>query len=133
VPTGCPAPRHVVRKNVPGWKNTSNPRSPANETVSWEVGGVVLRMNIRTSVVGLALVELQNASGATIAGYSLLQSDSIKGNYINKTVSWGTTLGHTDHMTNQHTNSLSRLAGQWVAVKVVMTDADLFSFSLGCM
>ena len=76
------------------------------------------------------MIELQNSLGQGIPGFSLAESDMVKGNYINKTVSWrlpATAQGHA-----QHSNSLTALEGRKVAVKIAMTDADLFSISIGC-
>eukprot|EP01051_Picozoa_sp_SAG22_P002755 SAG22_NODE_126_length_18820_cov_10.207788_2_plen_212_part_00 len=133
VPSGCPLPR----------VNTHS-----NDTV----GGVVLRVNLQTSVVGFAMFELQHGGdgdgdeegpgpgadgeqvereGNPVPGYELDRSDHLKGNFIDHPASWWR--GSSSHAKDGHTNSLSALAGRWVAVKVVLTDADLFSLTFDCM
>ena len=63
VPEGCPPARHS-----------------ANGT--HVVGGVVLKVNLVTSVVGYVKIELQDASGDALDGFSLETSDQLKGNCV---------------------------------------------------
>ena len=63
VPEGCPPARH-------------------NANGTHVVGGVVLKVNLVTSVVGYVVIELQDASGNALDGFSLEMSDQLKGNCV---------------------------------------------------
>ena len=58
VPEGCPPAKH-------------------NANGTHVVGGVVLRVNLVTSVVGYVVIELQDASGNALEGFSLEMSDQL--------------------------------------------------------
>jgi hypothetical protein len=89
-------------------------------------GGLNLQVNIQTSVVGLLFLELQVLSETGVEwrpapGFSLDESDPIRGNFLAKAASW-----------RRGTADLSSLAGKKVRVHAAMVDAKLFSFVFGC-
>ena len=90
-----------------------------NRTVM--AGGVQLRLNVETSVVGGVSVEVQY-KGKAVQGMDLASSDQIKGNSLGAVASWS----------NGLLSSLYKLAGQKVQLVVTMNDAKLFSVELGC-
>ena len=87
-------------------------------------GGIVLRVNIKSSVAGLAMFEVRDASGAPVPGRTLADADPIRGNYMSKTVKWA------------GSSSLSFLGdvpnGRAIRVHGAMVDAELFSIELSC-
>ncbi len=78
--------------------------------------GEELEINYSSSAVGSIRFELQDESGEPFPGYALNDSREIIGDQISRIVSW---TGGTD---------LSSLAGKTVRMRVVLHDADLFSF-----
>ncbi|MBN2376860.1 MAG: hypothetical protein JXD22_10680 [Sedimentisphaerales bacterium] len=77
--------------------------------------GERLVINFATSAAGYVRVEIQDAAGEALAGYSLEQSRELIGNEIERVVSWG---GKSD---------VSELAGRPIRLRFVMKDADLYS------
>ena len=85
-------------------------------------GGVVVQLNLETSVVGFAAVEVQR-NGRPVLGYSLNESDPIQGNLIDAVASWG----------GARRASLSPLlGGGTMSLKVALTDAKLFAVRVVC-
>lgn len=78
--------------------------------------GSSLWINYSTSAVGSVKVEVQDASGAALPGYSMDQSSEIFGDELNRRVTWN---AGTD---------LSALAGKAVRLRFLLRDADLYSF-----
>lgn len=78
--------------------------------------GKALSINFSTSAAGSVRVEIQDAAGQRIPGYTLADCPEVVGDEIERTVSW------------KRGTDLSRLAGQPVRLRFVMKDADLFSF-----
>ncbi len=81
--------------------------------------GKELEINYRTGAPGYVRVEIQDAAGAPIPGYTLEDCPEIIGDEIERVVAWK---GGTD---------VSRLAGQPVRLRFVMKDADLFALRFG--
>lgn len=79
-------------------------------------GGNRLELNYSTSAPGSVRVELQDADGSAIPGFSLAESRELVGDNIDQTYGW---TGGTD---------VSKLAGKTVRLRFVLKDADLFSF-----
>ena len=77
--------------------------------------GKELTVNFTTSAAGSVQVELQDAGGKPLPGFSLDDNDVLFGDTIDRTVSWN---GVTD---------LSPLAGQPIRIRFVLHDADLYS------
>jgi hypothetical protein len=61
-------------------------------------------------------VELQDSSGKPLAGYGLDSCDEIYGDQLNRAVRWK---GKSD---------LKKQVGEAVRLRIVLRDADLFSF-----
>ncbi len=78
--------------------------------------GNSLRINYSTSSAGFIKIEVQDESGTAIEGFSLDDCPEIFGDRINGLVAW----------TSDH--SLSELSGTTVRLRIVMKDADLYSF-----
>ena len=77
-----------------------------------------LELNFATSAAGMIRVELQNAAGETIAGYSADDCDPLIGDHISRAVSWQ---GKTD---------LSQLVATPLRLRFVMHDADLYALQV---
>ena len=78
--------------------------------------GKKLAMNFSTSAAGGIHVEIQDAGGKPIEGFSLADCPEIFGDQLEQTVDWLTG------------SDVSGLAGQPVRLRFVLSDADLFSF-----
>ena len=74
-----------------------------------------LSLNYATSAGGSVRVEIQDASGHPLTGYSLADCRNIVGDEIERTVSWK---GGPD---------VSSLAGQVVRLRFALLEADLFA------
>ena len=77
--------------------------------------GQELEINYRTSAPGVVRVELQDAAGQPISGYTLDDCPEIIGDEIARRVAW------------KQGPDVSRLGGQRVRLRFVMKDADLFA------
>ncbi len=77
--------------------------------------GKHLYLNFSTSAAGEIRVEIQNAKGQPIPGFSLQDAEPIIGNEIERAVSW------------KNGSDVSRLAGKVVRLRFVMKDADLYA------
>ncbi len=75
-----------------------------------------LLMNYATSAAGTVRVEIQDADGQPISGFTLADCPEIYGDQIDHPITWA---GQSD---------LSRLAGKSIRVKITLSDADLYSF-----
>ena len=78
-----------------------------------------LNLNVSTSVGGSARVEIQDADGTALKGYSLRDCDEIYGDFLDLRVSWK---GAAD---------LSALVGKPLRLRFALSDADLYSFRFG--
>jgi hypothetical protein len=78
--------------------------------------GKELEINFSTSAAGSVRVELQDASGKPIAGHTAADCQEQIGNEIDRVVRWK---GGAD---------VSALAGKPVRMRLVLKDADIFSF-----
>jgi hypothetical protein len=81
--------------------------------------GSRLRLNYSTSAVGWLKVELQDAAGKPMDGFSLDDCPEIFGDKLDAAVSWGAT------------QDVSRLGGKPVRLRFVMSDCDLYAFRFG--
>ena len=70
----------------------------------------------KTSAGGTVRVEMQDASGQAIEGFTVADSDEINGNYTRVAVSWN------------DSSDVSALAGRAVRLRFVMRDCKLYSF-----
>jgi len=84
-------------------------------TVPIVFAGNSLHLNVQTSMAGGMQVELLR-DGEPIAGYSAAEADVIRGNFIDRTVTWN---GSSD---------VSALAGSPIQLRFVMRDTKLYAF-----
>jgi len=77
--------------------------------------GDKLVINYSTSSIGHVKVELQDAGGRPLPGFTLAESDEIVGDEIRRTVTW------------KGSEDVSSLAGRPVRLRFAMKDADLYS------
>lgn len=77
--------------------------------------GNTLTLNFATSAAGDIRVEIQDATGQPIPGFTLNESAELFGDSLSRTVTW------------KNGRDLSRLAGQPIRLRFVLRDADLFS------
>ncbi|PYV07895.1 MAG: hypothetical protein DMG07_27310 [Acidobacteria bacterium] len=80
--------------------------------------GKRLELNCATSAVGFVKVEIQEATGAPIAGFSERDGEEVFGDHLERRVGWGP----------EHSGDLARLGGRTVRLRFVLRDADLYSF-----
>ena len=78
-----------------------------------------LSLNVSTSVGGTVRVEIQDADGTALDGYSLSDCDEIYGDFLDLRVSWK---GAAD---------LRALVGKPLRLRFALSDADLYSFRFG--
>ncbi|MBX3011020.1 MAG: hypothetical protein KF832_05910 [Caldilineaceae bacterium] len=78
--------------------------------------GKQLTINAATSAVGSVRVELQDAAGQPVPGFTLADADEFFGDAIAQTVTWQ---GQAD---------LTALAGKPIRIRFVLADADLYAF-----
>ena len=81
-----------------------------------DFSGSKLELNYSTSAAGRLRVELLDISGTPVDGFGTDDYDALIGDEISRFVSWK---GSTD---------LSKIVGQAVRVRFVMSDADVYSF-----
>ncbi len=84
-------------------------------TKSLRFEGGKLQLNCATSAAGSIRVEIQDADGKPLPGFTLQDCTEIFGNSIERTVSW------------KSGGDLSKLAGQSVRLRFVMKDADVYA------
>jgi hypothetical protein len=82
--------------------------------------GSKLALNFATSAVGHIRVEIQDAAGQPIPGFSLADSLDVIGDETDRVVLWKRTEG-------KPTPDVSPLAGRPVRLRFVMKDADLYA------
>lgn len=89
----------------------------AGEMVTWplQFSGGTLKLNYATSAGGSVRVELQDADGRPLPGFTLSECRVLVGDTLDQTVTW----------TNG--NDVSSLAGKAVRLRFVLQEADLFA------
>lgn len=88
-------------------------------TKPFTFAGDRLLLNFATSAAGGIRVELQDADGKPISGFSAADCHELIGNEIERAVSW------------QSGSNLGKLAGQPVRLRFEMKDADLYALRFG--
>ena len=108
--------------NVPLEQLPQMATQPVRVPGSSSVTKPYLLLNIQTSSVGFAVVELRNPdTGQALEGFSFNKSDLIRGNTLAAAASWD----------NGQVGSLDSFRGKLVTVAVAMADSDLFSVWFG--
>jgi hypothetical protein len=77
--------------------------------------GKRLALNFATSAAGHLRVELQDAGGKPLPGYTLSDSDELYGDTLDRTVTW------------KGKANVEALAGKPIRLRTVLSEADLFS------
>lgn len=77
--------------------------------------GHELSLNFATSAAGYIRIEIQDESGQPLPGFSLAECDELFGDTIDRVVSW------------QDRTELSALAGRPLRLRMILSDADLYS------
>jgi len=80
------------------------------------VAGSSLTLNFSTSVVGSARVELQDANGTPLPGFTIQECNDIFGDSLDRCVGWVSK------------GELAILAGKPIRLRFALKDADLYSF-----
>jgi hypothetical protein len=107
----------VVRQRLDGFMSADvDHRGGWLETPALIFTGNRLRLNIDTGSMGTAFVELRDAEGKPIEGYTLDSCVEIGGNFIDQTVYWN---GNAD---------VSPLAGKSIRIHFNLTRTKLYSF-----
>jgi hypothetical protein len=78
--------------------------------------GNQLEINFSTSAAGSIGIELQDENGKPLPGFTLEECPEIYGDEIERTVEWNSNA------------DLSKLEGKPVRMRIVLKDADLYSF-----
>jgi hypothetical protein len=84
-------------------------------TRPFRFSGSRLELNVATSAAGGVRVEIQDANGRPIPGYTLEEAQEIMGDDVARVAAW------------RSGADVSRLAGRPVRLRFVMRDADLYS------
>jgi len=84
--------------------------------------GQNLVLNYATTAAGSVRVEILNAEGKPIPGFTLQESPLLFGDEVAATVAWPRSRSQTD------SNPLKALAGTIVRLRFVLQDADLYAF-----
>ncbi len=88
-------------------------------TKPFTFSGRRLELNYETSAAGSIRLEIQDAAGRAISGYTLEDSTGLFGDEISRVYTW------------KDGSDVSRLAGKPVRLRFVIRDADLYSFRFG--
>ena len=107
--------RYTVR--LDGFVSANAPyRGGELVTKSLTFDGSRLEINFSTSAAGGLRVELQDAAGKPLPGYSIADCDVQFGDQVDRVVSW------------KGSQDLSRLAGKPLRLRIELKDADLYAF-----
>lgn len=107
--------RHTIR--IDGFASLHARRAPGEVvTKPIVVAGGELTLNFSTSAAGSVRVELQEADGTPIPGFALDDCDELFGDSLDRAATWK---GRAD---------VSRIAGRPIRLRLVLSDADVYSF-----
>jgi hypothetical protein len=107
--------RYTIR--LDGFVSLSAPLAGGElTTVPLTFQGKRLSINYATSAAGSLRVEIQDAAGQPIPGFTLGEADELFGDSVDQHVFW------------KHGDDVGRLAGQPVRLRFVLHDADVFAF-----
>ena len=106
--------RYTLR--IDGFASLFAPRDGGElVTRAFRFRGDRLAVNVATSAAGSVRVEIQDASGKPIPGYTLAESHEIFGDALEHPVEW------------KSTSSVSRLSGKPIRLRFVLREADLYA------
>lgn len=110
----------IVRQRLDGFvAAAADHRGGSLRTPPLVFRGQCLRLNIDTGAMGTAFVEIQNAEGQPIAGFSMQDCEEIGGNFVDQRVYWK---GNSD---------VAGLAGKPVRLRFNLKRAKLYAFQFG--
>ena len=78
--------------------------------------GDKLALNFSTSAAGSIRIEIQDANGTPIPGFTLADAPEIFGDALDQVVPW------------KDNHTLAELSGKPVRLRLVMKDADIYAF-----
>ena len=106
--------RYTLR--IDGFASLFAPREGGElVTRAFRFRGDRLAVNVATSAAGSVRVEIQDATGKPIPGYTLAESHEIFGDALEHPVEW------------KSTSSVSRLSGTPIRLRFVVREADLYA------
>ena len=85
-------------------------------TKPFKFAGTRLEINFATSAVGSVRIELQNPAGKPLSGFALSDCNETVGDRIRHVVRW------------KAGDDLAKIAGQTIRMRIVLKDADVYSF-----
>lgn len=107
----------IVRQRLDGFVSAdADHRGGWLETPPLTFRGNRLRLNLDTGAMGTAFVELRDAAGQPIPGFTLAEAEEIGGNFIDQVVYWK---GKSD---------IGSLAGQPIRLHIKLKRAKLYAF-----
>ena len=107
--------RYTIR--IDGFVSLSAPMEGGEATTKpFVFSGNQLEINFSTSAAGSIRIELQDENGKPLPGFTLEECPEIYGDKIERTVEWNSNA------------DLGKLAGKPVRMRIVLKDADLYSF-----
>ena len=110
--------RYSIRKD--GFVSASSPLEGGSFVTKPIIfDGEQLKINFETSAAGSLQIEIQDALGNPIPGFTLADCPALFGNSIDYAVEWNSTA------------QLSDLAGTPIRLRFVLNDADLYAFRFG--
>jgi hypothetical protein len=105
--------RYTMR--IDGFASVHAARGGEFSTKPLVFSGKQLTLNFATSAAGHVRVELQDAGGHPLPGFTLADSDELFGDTLDRPVTW------------KDKSDVSAIAGQTIRIRVAMLDADLYS------
>jgi len=110
----CRTLRYTLRQD--GFASINAPlRGGEVVTKPFIFAGSRLNINFATSAAGTVKVEVQDAGGTPVAGYTLADCPEIYGDSLSRTVAW------------QGDGDLSELAGKPIRLRFTLSDADVYA------
>lgn len=107
----------IIRQRLDGFVSAdADHKGGWLQTPLLKFGGNRLRLNIDTGAMGTAFVELRDAQGRSIPGFTLADCEEIGGNFINQLVYW------------KGNPNIGTLAGREIRVYIQLKRAKLYAF-----